>query len=106
MNWRVVMSDLRDIMNRISAALKDDTGVNKNQLDRIFTDLHTELTKSDWAIEDEALREEYEKMFVHWTAKRYLELTQAVDVSVDLSGSAKTSSSVRKPKKDTTRESE
>jgi hypothetical protein len=38
-----------------------------------MTELHAKLTEPKWAIEDEALREECEKLVVSWAAKRYLD---------------------------------
>jgi len=66
------MSNLFDIVNTVSVALNDPKGFDWAEVDKAVIEIHAELTKTKWAIEDEALREEMEKLVVSWAAKRYL----------------------------------
>ena len=65
------MGGLGDILNTISNALKDDNGFDLSDLDKEVIELHRKLTEPKWAIEDEALREECEKLVVSWAVKQY-----------------------------------
>lgn len=67
------MGSLFDIINTVSNALKDDTGFDTIELDRAVAALHLKLTEPEWAIEDEALREECQKLVVAWATQRYLD---------------------------------
>lgn len=78
------MSNLYDIMNTISVALKDDTGFDRVELQEIMVELHAKLTEPKWAIEDEVLREECEKLVVAWAANEYLSAnTKGSDLRLD-----------------------
>lgn len=65
------MSSLLDILNTVSNALKDDNWFDLEELDKSVADLHIRLTDPRWAIEDEAMRQECEKLVVAWAVKRY-----------------------------------
>jgi hypothetical protein len=65
------MSSLFDILNTVSNALKDQEGFDLSELDREVAKLHLKLTEPRWAIEDEALREECEKLVVTWAVNGY-----------------------------------
>lgn len=67
------MSSLFDILNTISVALKDDQGFDVSELDKAVFGLHAKLAEPKWAIEDEVLREECQKLVVQWATKRYFE---------------------------------
>ncbi len=67
------MSSLFDILNTITNALKDNKGFDMAELDKAVAELHLKLTKPKWAIEDEALRDECQRLVVSWATKRYLE---------------------------------
>ena len=69
------MSSLYDILNTINAASKDDNGFDLAELDKAVAEMHLKLTETKWAIEDEALRDECQKLVVQWAAKRYLKTT-------------------------------
>lgn len=66
------MSSLYDILNTISVALQNDEGFDLAELDKAVADMHLKLTEPKWAIEDEALRDECQKLVVQWAVKRYL----------------------------------
>lgn len=66
------MSNLFDILNTISNALQDSDGFDLSELDKAIAEIHLKLTEPKWAIEDEALREECEKLVISWAVKRYL----------------------------------
>lgn len=66
------MSNLFDLLNTVNVALEDSDGFDWDEIDRAMTDIHAKLTEPKWAIEDEALRGECEKLVVQWAAKRYL----------------------------------
>lgn len=66
------MSSLFDIINTVNVALKDDEGFDWSELDKAMVDLHLKLTEPKWAIEDEALREECEKLLIRYAVQRYL----------------------------------
>lgn len=66
------MSSLYDILNTINVALVDDEGFDMAELDKAVAEMHLKLTEPKWAIEDEALRDECEKLVVQWAVKRYL----------------------------------
>ena len=66
------MSSLYDILNTINVALKDDEGFDVAVLDKAVAEMHLKLTEPKWAIEDEALRDECQKLVVQWATKRYL----------------------------------
>lgn len=66
------MSNLFDILNTVNVALKDSEGFDMAELDKAVAEMHLKLTEPKWAIEDEALREECQKLVVSWAAHRYL----------------------------------
>lgn len=66
------MSTLFDILNTVSNALQDSEGFDMAELDKAVAELHAKLTETKWAIEDEALREECEKLVISWAVHRYL----------------------------------
>lgn len=66
------MSSLGDILNTISNALQNDDGFDLSELDKAVVEMHLKLTEPKWVIEDEALREECEKLVISWAVKRYL----------------------------------
>jgi hypothetical protein len=67
------MSSLLDILNTVNNALADDSGFDLSELDKAVAEMHLKLTEPEWAIEDEALREECQKLVVQWAAQRYLD---------------------------------
>lgn len=67
------MSSLNDILTVANAAIKED--FDWSEVDKAMIELHKKLTEPNWAIEDEALREECEKMVVRYAAHRYLAKT-------------------------------
>lgn len=73
------MSNLFDILNTVNNALKDTGGFDLTELDKAVADLHLRLTEPKWSIEDEALREECQKLVVAWAAKRYLTVVEVKD---------------------------
>lgn len=73
------MGSLFDIVNTVNVALKDSDGFDLQELDQAVVDLHLKLTEPKWAIEDEALREECQKLIVAWAAQRYLDKSKEND---------------------------
>lgn len=67
------MSSLLDILNTVNNALADDSGFDLSELDKAVAEMHLKLTEPEWAIEDEVLREECQKLVVQWAAQRYLD---------------------------------
>lgn len=67
------MSSLLDILNTLNNALADDSGFDLSELDKAVAEMHLKLTEPEWAIEDETLREECQKLVVQWAAQRYLD---------------------------------
>ena len=67
------MSSLLDILNTVNNALADDSGFDLSELDKAVAEMHLKLTEPEWAIEDETLREECQKLVVQWAAQRYLD---------------------------------
>lgn len=67
------MSNLYDVLNTVSNALGDSAGFDLGEIDKGIIALHTKLDEPEWAIEDELLREECQKLVVQFAAHRYLE---------------------------------
>lgn len=66
------MSTLFDLINTVNVAIKDSDGFDWADVDKAMVEIHAKLTEPKWAIEDEKLRDECEKLVVSWAAKRYL----------------------------------
>lgn len=66
------MNNLFDLVNTVNVALKDPTGFDWDEVRKTMTEIHAKLTEPKWAIEDEALRGEVEKLLVAWAANEYV----------------------------------
>lgn len=71
------MSSLFDIINTVGVALQDSEGFDWDELDKAMIEIHRELTEPGWAIEDETLRDECEKLVVSWATQKYMERNDA-----------------------------
>lgn len=66
------MSSLFDVLNTVSNALENSEGFDLSEIDKEMAKLHSKLTETKWAIEEEMLRSECEELLVQWVFKRYL----------------------------------
>lgn len=66
------MSSLFDIINTVNVALNDSEGFDWAEINKTMVELHAKLSEPKWAIEDEPLRKEVEKLFISYAAKEYL----------------------------------
>lgn len=64
------MSSLQEVLATVNKAIKEP--IDWKAVDTAMIELHNKLTEPKWAIEDEALREETEKLLVQMASQSYL----------------------------------
>lgn len=65
---------LSEILTKVNTAIHQD--FDWSEVDEAMLELHRMLTEPKWAIEDEALRDECEKLLVSYAVQRYLNPAQ------------------------------
>lgn len=66
---------LGKILKEVNKALEKPMDWNEAEL--LLQDLHRKLTETKWAIEDEPLRKETERLFIQMVAGNYLKKKEA-----------------------------
>ena len=65
------MASVKEILDKVNQAIKEP--IDSTEYQEALVALHTKLTEPKWAIEDEKLRNEMEKLVVQMAVSKYKE---------------------------------